>query len=409
MKIALIYLDVPNYGDLIIHDTARYLVERILKERGETDTELIDVSIDSFKWKQTGVQHQAEKSVPAARKIAGFFRKLLQSKRLYRLCPAFVERELCRQWRMKPSYKYYAKHERPKLDKADLILFCGGGLIKFHQQNFHYYLDDITALADRTGADVVFNAVGVEGYSARNPECAILKKAINRRCVRMITCRDDYESLVRDYAVNPDIIRKPSCDPAFWTAETYGVTREGERSGIIGLNVIRPNIFKEYMYKINGGEFFRLYHDLALEITRRGYHAEYFCNGTPQDKRFIQQLYEKYPDLREMADVAVFEPESPAALVRRIAQYERFMAVRLHASIVGTVLGIPNVSLVWNKKQPLFGQQVGLPENYLLKADFNAGTICDRLFAARSYEMDEAYKQTVYDNLAMAIDRFGRR
>ena len=409
MKIALVYLDVPNYGDMIIHDTARYLVERILAERGETDVQLVDVSIDSFRWRQSGVQHQAEKSLPLIRKCNALLQKALSSRRLYRLFPGFVENQLCRQWRMKPSYKYYAQHERPKLKEADLILFCGGGLIKFHQQNFHYYLDDITRLAQETGADVVFNAVGVEGYSARNPECILLKKAINRPCVKMITCRDDYASLVRDYKVNPDVITKPSCDPAFWAAETYQASWEGRQSGVIGLNVIRPNIFKEYMYRINGAEFYQLYHDLAQKIVSLGYRAEFFCNGTPQDKRFIEQLYQKHPDLQDMRDVSVFEPENATALVHRIAQYERFMAVRLHASIVGTVMGIPNVSLVWNKKQPLFGEQVGLPENYLLKADFNADTICERLFAARSYQMDEAYKQTVFDNLKYMIEHFGRR
>ena len=37
MKLALCYLKVTNLGDLVIYDTAHYLVERILRDLGRDD------------------------------------------------------------------------------------------------------------------------------------------------------------------------------------------------------------------------------------------------------------------------------------------------------------------------------------------------------------------------------------
>ena len=80
--------------------------------------------------------------------------------------------------------------------------------------------------------------------------------------------------------------------------------------------------------------------------------------------------------------------------------------MRLHSSIVGTVLGIPNVSLVWNRKQPFFGKQVGMPENYIERDGFDAANVVGRLLAAKPYEMDVGYKDTVLASLRDGLSRW---
>ena len=45
MKLALCYLKVTNLGDLVIYDTAHYLVGRILRDLGRDDVEIVPVDI----------------------------------------------------------------------------------------------------------------------------------------------------------------------------------------------------------------------------------------------------------------------------------------------------------------------------------------------------------------------------
>ena len=40
MKLVLAYLKVSNLGDLVIYETVRHLVERVLSNLGRTDVEI---------------------------------------------------------------------------------------------------------------------------------------------------------------------------------------------------------------------------------------------------------------------------------------------------------------------------------------------------------------------------------
>ena len=49
LKIAFMYLDVSNLGDLVIYETSRYIVEDILKKNNVEDYEIVPVDIGSFR------------------------------------------------------------------------------------------------------------------------------------------------------------------------------------------------------------------------------------------------------------------------------------------------------------------------------------------------------------------------
>ena len=402
MKLVLAYMNVSNLGDIVIYETARYLVERVLRELGRDDVEIVPMDIGSYAYKNV-VNGEPPRSVVAKRRIQRVLKRFFRIRAVNRLMPRLTRAFLRWQWHRSGGYRYYLKNERPKLKGADAVVFGGGGLVKFHRQNFHYFLDDVIGWADAHGTPVVINAVGVEGYEADNPECRLLKDALNLPCVRSVTTRDDYEMLRNSYIVNPAVAVARVCDPAFWTAETYGVAAHGAGSGLIGLNVIRTEIFKDYMYAVDDGEMLALYAELLRRLRARGKRVELFSNGVAGDTKFIERLFAAYPALKTDAGVSVAEPRTARELVATIAGYERFLAVRLHASIIGTVLGIPNASLVWNRKQPLFGEQVGLARNFIQKDGFDAENVESRLMAAEAYRMDAAYKNSVYESLTSAL------
>lgn len=397
MKLALCYLKVTNLGDLVIYDTAHYLVGRILRDLGRDDVEIVPVDIG------------LEGATLGGRLRRGFVKSMIGLARgmvrgVKRCIPGTWF--LRWQWRRLPAYRRYALCERPKLLDADLIVFAGGGLVKFHRQNYHFFVDDITALAEVRGVPVLFNAVGIEGYDAGNGECRLLKRALNRPCVKAITTRDDIAMLRDSYVENPAIDVRAVCDPAFWTAETYGVRRCAKTPRTIGLNVIRPEIFAEYGQGVSRGRLTRLYAEVVGSLVSKGWHVELFSNGVAADSDFIGHLFSSCPQLKGNPLVSAAFPATAEEFVRTIAGYERFMAVRLHSSIVGTVLGIPNVSLVWNRKQPFFGKQVGMLANYIERDGFDAANVVGRLLAAKPYEMDAAYKNTVVVSLRDGLARW---
>ena len=219
MKLVLAYLKVSNLGDLVIYETVRHLVERVLSNLGRTDVEIVPMDIGSYAYKNV-VNGELPKSVVLKRRIQHVLKRIFRLGIVNRAVPGLTRAFLRWQWHRSGGYRHYFENERPKLEGADVIVFGGGGLVKFHRQNFHFFLDDVIGWADARGVPVVINAVGVEGYDASDPECRLLKDALNRPCVRSVTTRDDYRMLCENYIVKPASSVQAGCDPAFGTVET---------------------------------------------------------------------------------------------------------------------------------------------------------------------------------------------
>ncbi len=401
IKIAFMYLDISNLGDLVIYETARYIVEDILKKNKMEDYEIVPVDIGSYKCRSMNYQKRVVRRI-----VTEILRRVARNKFFSHFFPNMTKKIMRKLWHMTPPYRNYIRYEKQKLEGADIIIFGGGGLIKFHRQNFHYFIDDITKYADKRNIPVLLNAQGIEGYDEKNLECQILKKALNRNCVKYVSTRDDFAMLRNCYITNPNIVVKSVCDPAFWVPETYQIQKNRNESKKVGINVIRTKIFGEYMYKIGNESLGRIYYELIQKLYDSGYTVELFSNGVEKDSEFMDWLLKRYPDLYEDYRVTVAKPVSTKELVQLLAGYERFMAVRLHSAIIGTVLGVPNISLVWNRKQILFGEETGLMQNFITKEKFNAEEIFKRLCDAQSYKMNTSYKMSVYLNMEKQLKKW---
>ncbi len=210
------------------------------------------------------------------------------------------------------------------------------------------------------------------------------------------------------YITNSNIVVKSVCDPAFWIRETYQIKEQQfHNPPRIGINVIRTNIFEQYLYKdVNRAFLGKIYFELIQKLYDAGYHIELFSNGIETDTKFIDWLLEKYPDLHTKYKISVVTPKTTDNLIRLLAGYDRFLAVRLHSAIIGTVLGIPNISIVWNRKQILFGKETGLSKNFITRENLNADEIFKRLLESKPYTMDEVYKMSVYQSLEEQLKRW---
>ena len=407
LKIVLVHLDATNIGDVIIYDTSKYILGRALDDMPGLQYEIVPMSI--------GFQGAPQSSTSLVKKFyrlpARAIRDLMKKVSKISPRPESLQKSFIRIWHKTGTYKYYIQHEKSKLRGADCIIFGGGGLIKFHRQSFHFFIDDITAYADAHDIPVLLCSQGIEGYDRRSAECLLLKGALNRGCVQFISTRDDIRSLREDYVIDSRITTKLVCDPAFWLNEAYGLE---DTSGavqmpdtcsprLIGLNVIRPDIFGEYMHEIDPNELAKLYRDIIKLLHDKGYNVRLFSNGVAEDTAFAEKLLSEYPNLESEYGVTIAAPKDPMQLIATLKGFERFLAARLHAAITGSVLGIPNASLVWNRKQLLFGRQTGTEDAFITEDSFNADHIVDVLLSAKSYHPDPEYKATCLTSLACEL------
>ena len=391
MRIALCYMDDYNLGDPIIHDCVNYLLGRICAGNGR-QVEIVHVNIGPA---TTGIGVGDPK-----RNIKKKIRMALKGVGRFRLFGAPVRGLLKLMWRCNRRVFNGWDVKRRELESVDAVIFCGGGLIKFRHQWIPYFIDDVTAIADRRGIPVIFNSVGVEGFDGGDVECRMLKRAINRPCVRAFSVRDDIDML-RDRYLDGDSKRLCAvCDPAMWVPETYGISKAAEEGNrTVGLNFVRGWIFRDYGLKFPEKAAFALYRDVAKDLLSRGYRIEFFTNGASADKIALKRFLKQDSKFTVNPDVSVRHPENPRDLVGMIAGYSRFLAVRMHAAIIGTSLKVPNVSLVWNDKQSFFGKGSGTSENYLTVKDFKTAVVVERLLAAAPYGGGDEFRGTVMDFL----------
>lgn len=83
------------------------------------------------------------------------------------------------------------------LKNSNCIIFVGGRLTKYKYQNFNYYINCVTKVAERDNIPFALNAVGVEGISLKDTKCKLMRNALNMDCVKIITTRDDVNTLLK--------------------------------------------------------------------------------------------------------------------------------------------------------------------------------------------------------------------
>ena len=111
-----------------------------------------------------------------------------------------------------------------------------------------------------------------------------------------------------EYGLAPQIPVSMVGDPALWVPEVYNVAWQGEKSGVIGLNAIRPAIFGGYGEPINPEELTGLYRGLVRRCLKNGFKVQIFSNGAVADNDFARSVLESCEDLKGDSRVSIFLP-----------------------------------------------------------------------------------------------------
>lgn len=263
------------------------------------------------------------------------------------------------------------------LSYADVIVFSGGSIIKFRQENFDLLIIPILNEAQRLSIPVYFNAVGVEGYDPNDERCQNLKAALNLPCVKGISIRDDYTTILDNYITNPDIAVTSVFDPATWSDKVYSRVNY-PISKRIGLGVARESLFVDYgSPEINREFLLEFWKNTASELERRGYDWEIFTNGLQGDEQFAQEVLAYIGHGR-----SVPRPAEPEQLINTICSYEAVIACRMHANILAHTFAVPSVGLVWNEKLAFWGEKTGHSDRFLRPAQMQPALVVEKVIQA---------------------------
>ncbi len=275
--------------------------------------------------------------------------------------------------------------------RPDMIILSGGGIIKFKYQKFWRSVPALLQYAEQKGIPVAMNAVGVEGYEEGYHKCLRIKEALHLPSLKYFSTRDDYDTAFYQYFEgNPQVPCKRVPDPAVWTAEAYGVSRQTDAT-TIGVGIARGKLFHSNGIDVGPDQLKTLYRDVILLLTQKGYQVEVFTNGLAYDNDFSMEVIQSLPQLK----INYYFPQTAEQLVRRIASYRAILATRLHASIIAFSFGIPAVGMVWNNKLRFWGEFIQRPQNYVPADRLDAAYLVEVFENAVREGYDETYREKV--------------
>lgn len=297
-----------------------------------------------------------------------------------------------------------------RIKAADLIIFAGGGLVKYKQEKFHVYVPQILECAQAHDIPVFFNSVGVEGYDPFDERCRRLAQALNFPCVKGISVRDDLNTLVHEYINTGHAAVSSAVDCAVFTPQVYGIQRD-TKSDVIGLGIVRYRIFEDYgIPQVTREVQLKMWKGIALELEARGYRWQLFVNGLRSDYDFALEVLE-YMGRREQAGRLLAErPVTGRELVETTASYAGVIACRMHANIIAYALGIPSIGLVWNDKMVFWGERIGYPQRFLQYGQFDPALIVQSMTDSMRegvVSCSSAMKACVQKPLAKFIRQYG--
>lgn len=340
--------------------------------------------------------------------LVGIYNRNLGDQVIQRCTEYFVKKYIPFRLRKKVQICHYNFYEEDydAFDYADMILFVGGGLIKFRQEKFHQYIPQILAKAHQRQIPVFFNATGVEGYDEEDERCRGLQEVLNYSCVKGISVRDDHGLLHETY-LTPENRHKivKAVDPALYCRQIYGMKRD-TASNTIGLGVIRSRIFADNGIEQIDEQFqLDLYKEMIELIEQKGYQVKLFGNGDINDHKFARQVLE-YAG-KEEETYLLPRPLETQELIANIASFKAIVAARMHANIIAYSLGVPSVGLVWNDKLLHWGERIGYSERFLRPDAFEAQKIVDVLL--KSVEEGVTYNASLGKEMKRSLKTFVRR
>ncbi len=300
--------------------------------------------------------------------------------------------------------KEKTKSQLAAVRNSDIVVFPGGGMIKYQVENLPVAMERVVSRAEHYGIPVVFNAVGVEGFDKSDDGCRLLCELLSCNCIKGITSRDYADFLNENYFFGESKAYRVS-DPAVWASQAYGVSRDN-RSQTVGLGVARAGLFEDYGIQFSKEDLLELWSGIIDCLDEKNIKWKLFTNGFAKDEEFLCDLVRYIGREDDLEKISVPKPETPTELVHNISQFKGIIACRMHANIIAYSMGIPCVGLVWNDKLRFFGKSIGCEKQFVTYDKLNPEYVTDVFFEALETGVDEDTLQRERESSYQGIEDF---
>lgn len=291
------------------------------------------------------------------------------------------------------------------IQECDMVIFGGTPVFNYLYQTFYQRTCLIIDLAGRYGKPVLLSAIGIDRYDEGNPKCERITDTINQPHVRLITTRDNFDTLLRyrrkdDLALPMDMVS----DPAVFSAPVFRpfLSEKSDSVKKIGLFVLRRNGFTDNHFDFPGTKAIQFWLDLAAELEHRGYEYEFITSGHFGDEALLDYMIRNY---NVPVSKCVFNVNSPEYLAEKLSSYNGIVSCRLHPSIIAFALDIPSVGINWNNKVSGFYHNIGYDNRVLYVENLVPSCVADKLEQAidEGIQKDESFIMSVYHTLFQTI------
>lgn len=378
------FCEDPNLGDPIIFYSFAYLLRSF-----SPDVEIIP--LDLWGRKPGSIALEDRKQALEGRKGTGFFARLPLS--LIRKLPSGGLRTHL-EWKVNPDHeRRFRRYCERRLEGADLVVFPGGGIFECTSQ--HQYclmIDMVSKLCEKQDIPVFFNAAGLVVDERHMYGWGKLRRALGRRSVKAVTCRDGVE-WVNSHLLPPGKSARLVPCSALYASEAFGVTWEPEKNAA-GIGVIRGNVLSSYGKSFSEEDLLSMYKEIIQELSGMGFRCYIFTDGFIGDYKFACSLSEKAPEA-----VLLPRPVEASVLVRQISRFSAIVTARLHSCITAYSLGVPMVGLVWNKKVSDFFSLIGKPHAAIEPERFSPEEVIRTLQG----ELESPYDKETRERLRAAV------
>ena len=367
---------IKNAGDNILCEATQYLIKQ-----KNPEVQIVEVDVNPRIKSYKGLELIPFWISKVLIRISGYIFKYENSSKFRYYYEYFM-------WWLKINRKF-----KTQLKDVDAIVFAGGGFLKFRTQGLNYYVEQIMKIAKKNNIPVMMNGVGIEGYSETDIRCQRLKKAINQDCFKVITTRDDIDTLKNNYIVNPNTKIAHVGDPALWVPECYNMKRNENPSNVVGINVIRGRVYQAYGNTLSEFELLNFYKKLVQGVEERGWDWVLFSNGMAADQKFGTMLLRALgcSDRTKILPTA----NNSVDFLEQIRSFKLVFGARLHACITSYALDVPVVGLIWSEKLRIFADVIGKKNSYFEESELNIDNILD----AMEREMNSNYDKSIRDDL----------
>lgn len=277
------------------------------------------------------------------------------------------------------------KYYREELKNVNAIVYALG-MLKFKTQDISFMFHMINKEAYKQGIPVMMSAMSIAAADENDRRYHQLLKAVNYPSVKMITTRDGIAGIRRlrnDYIRNSDVDVRQVGDPALMIPDFYGIKRS--ESNLIGINLIRKDIFKNYGKNFSSEQMTDFYCGLIKEIEKRNLNWVFFCNGIKSDYEFGKELLRNL-NLDESKLIRC--PHNAEEFIKDVSNFNVILGARLHACITSVSLGIPVVGLLWDDKLRYFSETMGIADFFVDETNIKPCYIADLIQIASHLELD---------------------